>query len=501
MKTHRLFSDRTLTRDVLLRSLEKAATSGARNLWCDLKTWRQVQTLISTEQRLKFFWIVELDIPSCRNGEAAHAPSADQWVLVSNGKDLKAIDLEQLLAGLDKKAHLLIRPTNRLKANELLPHWPELTRDRTWFEFLPWRPDQPQRFTVPEIRRFMRDIYRLDSGRKLISPPGLEIWDDRQDPLLEVEPLIKPDFERQAFHQQPKISCIIPTFNNKLFVQSVVLALLKQNLPREQFEIIVVDDGSTDGTRECLRKLVFPEWDRVNFSLYFMPRPSRRSTGDNHYRAGIARNLGAKYARGERLQFLDSDILVAPGFLQRMLEHAEQYDVIQCERHHIFPKYCTKTVTYEEIEIERQTYIEDASYWKPFFKTKNWSAIEKFWKYTCTYCLMVRKSDFDKVGRFKRTFTTYGFEDVDLGYELARMGLRFSLLHEKTLHLTPHRSRSEYSHSQWVRHQLLSRSAKTFFRQHLDPEIHDLFPSFMAESAWWQRWRQKLRTKSGSGSE
>jgi glycosyltransferase involved in cell wall biosynthesis len=493
MKIHRIFPRRVKSADALKRSLSKAQQSLASGIWCSYEDWPWIHSHLTPEDRKNFKWHVE--IPASLYPKR-QGPKPHQWVAVASDEDLRDGFRIRKMMDQDTHVRLLFRPQAVVPAHFWVSSLHKSWTERAWIEFLPWRLENPWRYTVNEIQQLMSLLNTHYPDQPFGPPPGLEVWDDRLDAALEVEPLLEPQYEWRPFATVPRLSIVIPTHNNAFFVQSVLNALLNQSLKREDFEIILVDDGSTDRTAASTKNLMAPEAAQVNFTYFHMARPAERKSGDNYYRAGIARNLGAQHARGELLLFLDSDILVAPDFLSKICAQAEHADVIQCERLHIKPKYCDRILKYEDIDQSTQTYIEDASYWRSFFATQDWMSIPHFWKYTCTYCLLVKRSDFENTGRFKRTFTTYGFEDVDLGYELARRNKRFFLMHEKTLHLTPLRSRSEYQHSPFMRHQLLSRTAKTFYRQHLDPEIHDLFGTFMSESSWLPRLLNKVQPRN-----
>jgi glycosyltransferase involved in cell wall biosynthesis len=97
------------------------------------------------------------------------------------------------------------------------------------------------------------------------------------------------------------ISVIIPCFNARRWVAETVASALQPCA--ESVEVIVVDDGSTDGSAEVVRRLCPP--------VRLVSTPNR---GVSH-----ARNLGVSLARGEYLVFLDADDLLAAGKLDRQL--------------------------------------------------------------------------------------------------------------------------------------------------------------------------------------
>jgi cellulose synthase/poly-beta-1,6-N-acetylglucosamine synthase-like glycosyltransferase len=92
----------------------------------------------------------------------------------------------------------------------------------------------------------------------------------------------------------PLFSIVIPTFNRERLIAATLESVLAQT--EGDFEVIVVDDGSTDGTEAALA----PWRDR----LTFVRQPNQGP--------GPARNLGAARAKGEYIAFLDSDDLWFP---------------------------------------------------------------------------------------------------------------------------------------------------------------------------------------------
>lgn len=100
----------------------------------------------------------------------------------------------------------------------------------------------------------------------------------------------------------PTVSVIIPTYNTAKYIGHTIDSVLGQNY--KDYEIIVVDDGSTDNTKEVLK----PYMEQIRY-LY------QKNSG----RAG-ARNTGIKAARGRYVAFLDSDDLWTPGKLAKQVD-------------------------------------------------------------------------------------------------------------------------------------------------------------------------------------
>ncbi len=104
-----------------------------------------------------------------------------------------------------------------------------------------------------------------------------------------------------------KLSVVISTYNRREALLSQCLpAILHQDLPADQYEVIVIVDGSTDGTGPALREL------RPACALRILEQPN----------SGLsrARNTGIQMARGELVMFIDDDIVCRPDVIRRHVE-------------------------------------------------------------------------------------------------------------------------------------------------------------------------------------
>ncbi len=128
----------------------------------------------------------------------------------------------------------------------------------------------------------------------------------------------------------PLVSVVIPTYNRALFVGEAIESVLSQTFT--DYEIIVVDDGSTDNTRESLK--------RYGNSIKYI---YQENSG-----VSAARNTGIKNASGTWLAFLDSDDKFRAEYLSMQMERAGQ-----------FPGICMQTTDCQtcEWEFNRCTYF------------------------------------------------------------------------------------------------------------------------------------------------
>lgn len=110
-------------------------------------------------------------------------------------------------------------------------------------------------------------------------------------------------------------SVIIPTYNRADEISELLNSLLKQNISKDEFEIIVVDDGSTDNTSEIINKI-----KKKNFLNII-------TVHQDHKGPGEARNLGMSSAKGNYYIFIDSDCIADPTWLSAYKNEVIKKDV------------------------------------------------------------------------------------------------------------------------------------------------------------------------------
>ena len=140
---------------------------------------------------------------------------------------------------------------------------------------------------VTELRQRCPDL-------EIRPPLGVEIWDPRVDAQRVPRTNRWTVLRCESALANIKVSVIIPTYNNRIYLLNTLLHLVQQDLPRDLFEVIIVDDGSTDDTYKTVRLLFETHSGRFNGSYVYFRRPKPRKMGDGAFRAGVARNLGVK---------------------------------------------------------------------------------------------------------------------------------------------------------------------------------------------------------------
>ena len=116
------------------------------------------------------------------------------------------------------------------------------------------------------------------------------------------------------------VSIVVPVYNTLEYLPACLNSLKNQTIGADRLEIIIVDDGSTDGSVEYLKEFA---GQNKNVKLFCLPQ----NTGD----AGYVRNVGIKAATGEWLYCVDSDDWLGAEAIERLVKHAEEWgsDVVQ----------------------------------------------------------------------------------------------------------------------------------------------------------------------------
>ena len=225
----------------------------------------------------------------------------------------------------------------------------------------------------------------------------------------------------------PKVSIVIPTFN-RLELTRACLKALHANTPAEDFELIVVDNASTDGTRE----FVAAEQTAGRLTAIL-----------NEKNAGFAHacNQGAAAARGKYVLFLNNDTEVRPGWLSPLIQSAEADPQIGALGGKLL--YSDNTIQHAGVVL-----LDDRAHGDPLlaqhiFSRQPHDLPEANRPRICpaltAACLFVRREIFELVGGFDEEFWN-GYEDVDLCLKISAAGRR--LVYQPASVVTHHESQS-----------------------------------------------------------
>jgi GT2 family glycosyltransferase/glycosyltransferase involved in cell wall biosynthesis len=204
-------------------------------------------------------------------------------------------------------------------------------------------------------------------------------------------------------HEEVDVSIIIPVFNQLEYTHAC-LASLQAVQEQPRFEVIVVDDCSTDGTREVITQIPGVVYLRNDSNSGFI----------------ASCNTGAKAARGKYLVFLNNDTLVKTGWLSALL------DTFREERR---AGIVGSKLLYPDGRLQEAGGIiwQDASGWN-YGKFDDPGKPEYNYLRDVDYCsaaaLMVPKALFESAGGFDSRFAPGYYEDTDLAFKVRQAGYR-----------------------------------------------------------------------------
>jgi GT2 family glycosyltransferase/glycosyltransferase involved in cell wall biosynthesis len=201
----------------------------------------------------------------------------------------------------------------------------------------------------------------------------------------------------------PRASVIIVTYNN-LDLNKLCLESVLRNTEHLNYEVIVVDNNSTDGTPEFLRSLAA---QHAHISLILNPA--------NH---GFARanNQGVAISTGENIVLLNNDTVVPPGWLSRLLKHLDDPQIGM-----VGP--VTNFVGNEaKIEVAYQSWAEMES----FAGAHVWAHDRQVAdiQMLAMFCVALRRETYEAIGPLDEQFGIGMFEDDDYTQRLKAAGLR-----------------------------------------------------------------------------
>lgn len=187
------------------------------------------------------------------------------------------------------------------------------------------------------------------------------------------------------------ISIIIPAYNVEKTIDKTIEALLKQNYPKKDYEIIIVDDGSTDKTVEVISK--FPV----------------KLVKLKHKGPANARNIGAKKSRGGILLFTDADCVPDKNWIKNMVEPFKDQGIVGASGTY-------KTLNSEKLMARFVGYEIEQRHQK--------MERQRFIDFIGTFSAGYRRDIFLKFKGFDTNFKISSGEDPELSYRISKEGLK-----------------------------------------------------------------------------
>lgn len=209
--------------------------------------------------------------------------------------------------------------------------------------------------------------------------------------------------------KEPFFSIIIPTLNEEKCIPRLLNCLVKQKC--QDFEVIIVDGGSTDTTKE-----------KVFTFLSLVPHLSWYSVGKQN--VSYQRNYGASHARGKYLVFFDADVQISQNFLHLIQKYLNSKPVpflttrVRADTHHMYDEAIVRVLN---LTMDVGLLVEH-----PFVGGYNF---------------IILKGVFEAVGGFREEVVHA--EDYDLSVRLHKAGYRPTILNNPTLVFSLRRFRHE----------------------------------------------------------
>ena len=187
-----------------------------------------------------------------------------------------------------------------------------------------------------------------------------------------------------------RFSVIIPAFNASHTIERCLSSLMRQSVKREDYEVIIVDDGSRDGTSDIVKE----------FPVKYLWQANKGPAS--------ARIRGAKEAEGEIVLFTDADCVVQHDWIEEMVRFFDDPEVMAVKGAY---KTSQKSLVarFAQVEFEER-----------FEMLKKVEAIDMVDTYSAAY----RKSTFLSLGGFDPSFPVANNEDTELSYRMSEAGYR-----------------------------------------------------------------------------
>jgi|1048.fasta_scaffold02743_3 glycosyltransferase involved in cell wall biosynthesis len=204
-------------------------------------------------------------------------------------------------------------------------------------------------------------------------------------------------FSRERRAASMFLSVVIPTYNRLPILRQCLAALENQQLlpPLAEYEVVVVDDGSTDAT---------VDWIEAQQAAGALIRV--RLIRQTHGGPAIGRNTGVQACRGDVVVFIDSDLVVTPTFL---LCHARSLEADWRQRG-------------DQLSFTYGAVINTGNFEQPTAERHKLRDLS--WAYFATGNVAIRRDLLQRAGLFDPAFRLYGWEDLELGERLHRLGVR-----------------------------------------------------------------------------
>jgi len=223
-------------------------------------------------------------------------------------------------------------------------------------------------------------------------------------------------FEEACRARVPMVSVIVLTYNNLEYNKKCIHSILTQTA-YPNYELIIVDNQSTDGTREYLQELEKENHPQVHIIL-------------NEENSGFAggNNLGIKVAKGDYILLLNNDTVVSRGWIANMVKHLEQneaYGMCGSVTNSIGNEAMIRVHYHNEQEMQEFAYGQT-------FRHMSEETVDV--DRLAMFCTLIRKSIIDKVGGLDEQYKIGMFEDDDYAQAVMHEGYKLVIAEDAFVH-------------------------------------------------------------------
>jgi len=273
------------------------------------------------------------------------------------------------------------------------------------------------------------------------------------------------------------ISAVLPVYNQRDRIDLTLRMFDKQTFPKEKFEVIVVDDGSTDITEDDLKK-----WSQFAYNLHII---RQKNSG-----RAAARNRGIENARGEYLIFCDGDRFPSQMYIE------EYYNRIQADQDKSIvyigcPMNYFGKITDVEDEQKVRRYSRPFAYYskiKNMYADDGTTSCSVAWASFLVGNSCVSKEMLMTAGNFDETFDEWGFEHYELAIRLEKNSAKFVCIPDNYNFHIPHSQKKEFYKDAMLK------SVEIISKKHEEHDYHSLL-EFMYGNISLQQFEQMYAGK------
>lgn len=188
------------------------------------------------------------------------------------------------------------------------------------------------------------------------------------------------------------ISVIVPAYNAQPYISRCIEALLSQSFNPNNYEVIVVDDGSSDQTADIIK----------NYPVKYVYQKNQGPA--------TARNRGVKEAKGDIILFTDADCVPTGNWIEEMVRPFKSPHIAAVKGAYL---------TNQKEVVARLAQVEFEERFEMLKKADSIDMVD-------TYSAGFRKAIFSQMGGFDTTFPVANNEDTDLSYKMSRHGFKMA---------------------------------------------------------------------------